>query len=361
MKNKGKKTFLRYAFLLILMMITVYLVLKSLDISMLSNVIHMVDKEYLLVGVIAILFYIILEGIILQIITNEQHKVNSNFVGFKLAIMGFYYNLVTPFASGSQPVQIYVLSKHKVPLSKATGIITNKTILYQVVTTIFCTIFIFINSNKLLYDTKTIMPLAMLGLGVNLSSFILGFIAIIKKDKIKKLSNKTISYLLKFKLFKMFKLKDNMVDTFIDEYTESIKFFMRSKKLLIITVMLTIIQITCYFSVAYWIYKAFNLSGYSFIYLMTLQVYLYMAISPIPTPGNIGANELAFFTIFKRVFPQTLLGYAVFLYCGYMYYFILIGTGIFTIYYHHKMDKKEVEKEKDKVKIIKEATCHLKN
>ena len=72
---------------------------------------------------------------------------------------------------------------------------------------------------------------------------------------------------------------------------------------------------------------------------MTLQVYLYMAISPIPTPGNIGANELAFFTIFKRVFPQTLLGYAVFLYGGFMYYLILILSGIFTIYTHYKMDK----------------------
>ena len=40
---------------------------------------------------------------------------------------------------------------------------------------------------------------------------------------------------------------------------------MKNKKLLIITVILTVIQIACYFSVAYWIYKAFNLNGYSFI------------------------------------------------------------------------------------------------
>lgn len=135
MDKKRKKTFISYVFLLALMVITVYLVLKSLDISMLSNVIEMVNKEYLLAGVIAILVYILLEGVILQIIINEQNKINNSFVGFKLAIMGFYYNLVTPFASGSQPVQIYVLNKYKVSLSKATGIITNKTILYQVVTT----------------------------------------------------------------------------------------------------------------------------------------------------------------------------------------------------------------------------------
>lgn len=340
MDNKKKKTFLRYVFLLCLMVGTIYLVLKSLDISMLSSVITMVNKEYLLIGGVAILIYIILEGIILQMIINEQHKLKNSFVGFKLAIMGFYYNLVTPFASGSQPVQIYVLNKYKVPLSKATGIITNKTILYQVVITIYCTIFIFMNAGELKYDLKTVMPFVMLGLAANLFTFIIGFLAIINTPKIKEICHKVVRYLLKFKFFKFLQSKEDNIDSFIEEYTESIKFFMKNKKLLITTVTLTIIQISFYFSVAYWIYRAFNLSGHSFIYLMTLQVYLYMAISPIPTPGNIGANELAFFTIFKRVFPQTLLGYAVFVYGGFMYYLILILCGIFTIYSHYKMDKK---------------------
>ncbi len=340
MDNKKKKTFIRYVFLLALMGVTVYLVLKSLDISMLSSVIAMVKKEYLLVGGIAVILYIILEGVILQVIINEQYKLKSHFVGFRLAIMGFYYNLVTPFASGSQPIQIYVLNKYKVPLSKSTGIITNKTILYQVVITLYCSLFIFLNINKLQYDLKTVIPFVVLGLGVNLFTFIIAFLAILNTPKIKRWCHKFVAYLVKFKLFKFLKIKEDRIDTFIDEYTEAIKFFMKNKKLLIITVILTVIQIACYFSVAYWIYKAFNLNGYSFIYLMTLQVYLYMAISPIPTPGNIGANELAFFTIFKRVFPQTLLGYAVFLYGGFMYYLILILSGIFTIYSHYRMDKK---------------------
>lgn len=340
MDNKKNKTFLRYAFLLCLMIATIYLVLKSLDISMLSNIITMVKKEYLLVGGLVILFYIILEGIILQLIINEQYKLNHSFVGFNLAIMGFYYNLVTPFASGSQPVQIYVLNKYKVPLSKATGIITNKTILYQVVTTIYCTIFIIVNASRLKYDLRAVIPFVILGLVVNLFTFIIGFLAIINKKKIKEICHKVVKYLLKFKLFKFLKCKEDNIDLFIDEYIASIKFFMKNKKLLAITVSLTVIQIFCYFSVSYCIYRAFNLSGYSFIYLMTLQVYLYMAISAIPTPGNIGANELAFFMIFKRVFPQTLLGYAVFLYGGFMYYLILILSGIFTIYSHYKMNKK---------------------
>lgn len=351
MGSKNKKTFLRYIFLIALMAITIYLVIRSLDISTLSSVITMVQKEFLFVGGLAILFYVILEGIILQLIINEQHKTRLSFIGFKLAIMGFYYNLVTPFASGSQPVQIYILNKYKVPLSKATGIITNKTILYQIVTTIYCTIFIITNASKLQYDLKSVMPLVIIGLCINTFTLMVGFLAIINTEKVKNISHNVVDYLTKFKLFKFLKNKSTSTDIFIDEYIESIKFFMKNKKLLITTVILTIVQLSCYFSISYWIYKAFNLNGYSFIYLLTLQVHLYMAISSIPTPGNIGANELAFFTIFKRVFPQSLLGYAVFLYGGFIYYLILILSGIFTIFTHYNMDKK-FEKEKIKKKKI---------
>ena len=76
------------------------------------------------------------------------------------------------------------------------------------------------------------------------------------------------------------------------------------------------------------------------IYMLTLQSFLYMAISPIPTPGNAGASELAFFTIFKSVFPQPLMGYAIFLYGGFVYYAVLIGSGVFTMITHHNMDLK---------------------
>ncbi|MEG0857109.1 MAG: lysylphosphatidylglycerol synthase transmembrane domain-containing protein [Terrisporobacter sp.] len=340
MDKKNNKALWRYVFLIALMVVTINLVIKNLDISMLSSVVTMVSKKYLAVGALAIIFYIILEGIILQIIINEEEKTKNRFLGYKLAIMGFYYNLVTPFASGSQPVQIYVLNKHNVSLSKATGIITNKTILYQVVTTVYCAAFILLNIGTLKYQMKGIIPLVILGLGANIFTFVVGFLAIVNTYKVKEISHRTVNFLIKFKLFKSLSDKHHKIDKFIEEYTDSVKFFLKNKKLLVTTVILTVVQISAYFSIAFWIYKAFNLDGHGFIYLLTLQVYLYMAISPIPTPGNIGANEIAFFTIFKSVFPQTLLGYAVFLYGGFMYYLILIFSGIATIYLHYKMDKR---------------------
>ena len=46
------------------------------------------------------------------------------------------------------------------------------------------------------------------------------------------------------------------------------------------------------------------------------------------------------FTIFANVFPKPILGYAVLLYGGLVYYLILIGSGIMTIITHFQIKEK---------------------
>ena len=337
MKNNINKSVLQYGFLILLIGITTSIVFRTLDVSLLSSILKMVDEKYLVIGVIAILINIALEGLVLRILIDGIHKVNVRFRGLKLATIGFYYNLVTPFASGSQPMQIYILTKYKIPLSKAGAIITNQSMLYQLVITMYCSILIIFNFNLIRAQMSKMMLLVVLGIAMNIFTLLMLLLVILNPVKVKEYCRIVLRFMSKFKLFKMLESKLSNFENFIDDYSESIQFFMKNKKLMISSIVLTIIQISFYFSISFWIYKAFNLQGHTYLNILTLQVLLYMAISPIPTPGNVGANELAFFTIFKDVFPSHLIGYAVFLYGGFMYYLILIGSGIFTIITHHRM------------------------
>ena len=338
--RKNKNTILKYSFLVFLMVFTIRLVFKNLDVGAITDIKDIIDKKYIAIGIYVILTYIFLEGVILKQIIDAQYKVEAKFLGIKLATMGFYYNLVTPFASGSQPMLIYVLNKYKVPLSEATGIVTNKTLLYQAVVTIYCMIFFFFNIDILRTEMPTVMPLVILGISINAFTIMVGLLAILNPNKIKFVLNILIEHLSKFKILRFLRDKNEKINDFIDEYSQCVKFFMTNKKLLIKTTILTVAQLSAYFSISFWIYKAFNLSHYHFMYMITLQTFLYMAVSPIPTPGNIGANEIAFFTIFANVFPKPILGYAVLLYGGLVYYLILIGSGIMTIITHFQIKEK---------------------
>jgi glycosyltransferase 2 family protein len=356
-KKTLNKNVLQYGFLILILGITSYLVYKTLDINMLGEVVKMVDKKFIFIGMCAVIAHMLLEGLVLKIVIDSIHKVNTKFIGFKLATMGFYYNLITPFSAGSQPMQIYVLSKCKMPASKATAVIANKSIIYQIVVTVYCSILVIFNTT-ILKEMKTVTPLILLGIAVNAFTLIMVMLVVYNPQKVKSVTKYVINVLARFKIFKFLENKIEKIESFADEYSYSVNLFIKNKKVLALTLILTIIQLSVYFSISFWIYKAFNLTGYTYIYMLTLQAFLYMAISPAPTPGNVGASELAFFTIFKSVFPQPLMGYAVFLYGGFVYYAVLIGSGIFTMITHHNMKKRF---EKVKVKNLKVENNNIEN
>lgn len=337
--TKRQKDILQYTFLLFLIILTTYLVCTNLNMNILPNVIKIINLKYITLGFACILMYIILEAYIIEIILKSIHKTKSKSLGFNIATMGLYYNLVTPLASGSQPMQIYALTKSKVPGSEATAVIVNKTVVFQTVVTIYCGILLFNNYVYLEKGANSIIILVVTGMIMNILTLSFGMLIIYSPKKTKTIVNLALNILKKIKIFKGLENKQENVNKFIDEYNYSIKLFLNDKKSLIKSLVFTVIQLTLYFSIAYCIYKSLSLSSQSYRQMLILQAFLYMAVSPVPTPGNVGANEIVFFTIFKNVIPRDLLGYSIFLYGIFIYYFILLFCGIFTIRYHYKMKK----------------------
>lgn len=337
--NKKTKIFMQYGFLLFLIAITTYLVSTTLDISLIPYIIKIVNKKYILLAISLILVYILLESYINYLIVNSIEKRRIKGIGFKLATMGLYYNLVTPFASGSQPIQIYALTKYNVKFSKSVAIVTNKTIIFQLVVTIYSGILMFFNLDLLKNEIPSILVLITFGMFINIVTLLVGILIIFNPNKIKIILEIIISFLRKFRIFKFLNNKKDKIDEVVDKYHQSIIMFIKDKKSLFLSLVMTFIQLTVYFSISYCIYKMFNLKEATYVRLLVLQVFLYMSVSPVPTPGNVGANEIAFLTIFSKIFPKEIIGYSVFLYSGFAYYLVVIICGLFTIMTHYKMEK----------------------
>lgn len=335
--NKQAKNILQYGFLACLITVTTYLIVSTLDMKLLLKLVNVINYNYIYLGFALMFMYIFLEGYVLRLITNCIHGSETKFLGYKIGIMGLYYNLVTPLASGSQPVQIYELTKSNVSTSKSVAIIANKTVIYQIIVTLYCGALMLVNFNILKTTLKPVLIFICIGMMMNILMLGFGFFIVYSPIKTKKLVNKVLRTLSKIKVLKFLENKEDQLNLFIDEYNYSITLFIKNKRALIKSVILTFIQLTIYFSVTYCIYKSLRLSGESYFHMISLQVFLYMAVSSIPTPGNVGANEVAFFSIFAGIFSKGLMGYSVFLYGMFVYYFLLITCGMFTILSHGKV------------------------
>ena len=339
--TKTQKICIQYGFLLLLICMTVYLVSTTLDITLIPMIMKLVNKKFIFIGFLIMVLYIILECTIINILIKTIQKTKVRFLAVKIAMMGFYYNLVTPFASGSQPMQIYALNKYDINLSKSIAIVTNKTVLFQTVVTIYSAVIIFLNIEVLKNELPSMLVLMSIGMIMNIVSLLGGMLILLTPNTMKIIVKVIVNILYRLNIFKSLNKKIHTINKFIDEYSYSIKLFIKNKKALCLSIILTIIQLTVFFSISYCVYKAFNLNGLSLFEVLSLQVFLYMSVSPIPTPGNVGANEVAFLTIFANVFPGNIIGYSVFLYSIYVYYFLVVVCGLFTIHTHYYMNKRK--------------------
>ena len=339
--TKTQKICIQYGFLLLLICMTVYLVSTTLDITLIPMIMKLVNKKFIFIGFLIMVLYIILECTIINILIKTIQKTKVRFLAVKIAMMGFYYNLVTPFASGSQPMQIYALNKYDINLSKSIAIVTNKTVLFQTVVTIYSAVIIFLNIEVLKNELPSMLVLMSIGMIMNIVSLLGGMLILLTPNTMKIIVKVIVNILYRLNIFKSPNKKIHTINKFIDEYSYSIKLFIKNKKALFLSIILTIIQLTVFFSISYCVYKAFNLNGLSLFDVLALQVFLYMSVSPIPTPGNVGANEVAFLTIFANVFPGNIIGYSVFLYSIYVYYFLVVVCGLFTIHTHYHMNKRK--------------------
>ena len=339
--TKTQKICIQYGFLLLLICMTVYLVSTTLDITLIPMIMKLVNKKFIFIGFLIMVLYIILECTIINILIKTIQKTKVRFLAVKIAMMGFYYNLVTPFASGSQPMQIYALNKYDINLSKSIAIVTNKTVLFQTVVTIYSAVIIFLNIEILKNELPSMLVLMSIGMVMNIVSLVGGMLIVLAPNTMKIIVKVIVNILYRLNIFKSLNKKIHTINKFIDEYSYSIKLFIKNKKALCLSIILTIIQLTVFFSISYCVYKAFNLNGLSIFEVLSLQVFLYMSVSPIPTPGNVGANEVAFLTIFANVFPGNIIGYSVFLYSIYVYYFLVVVCGVFTIHTHYHMNKRK--------------------
>ena len=339
--TKTQKICIQYGFLLLLICMTVYLVSTTLDITLIPMIMKFVNKKFIFIGFLIMVLYIILECTIINILIKTIQKTKVRFLAVKIAMMGFYYNLVTPFASGSQPMQIYALNKYDINLSKSIAIVTNKTVLFQTVVTIYSAVIIFLNIEVLKNELPSMLVLMSIGMVMNIVSLLGGMLIVLTPNTMKIIVKVIVNILYRLNIFKSLNKKIHTINKFIDEYSYSIKLFIKNKKALCLSIILTIIQLTVFFSISYCVYKAFNLNGLSLFEVLSLQVFLYMSVSPIPTPGNVGANEVAFLTIFANVFPGNIIGYSVFLYSIYVYYFLVVVCGLFTIHTHYHMNKRK--------------------
>jgi len=280
---------------------------------------------------------------------------------FETAIIGHYYNFVTPLAVGGQPFEIYHLSKHGVRGGASYSLPITTYVLNQfALVTMGITFLILFKNNTLqtsaeLYNSFQPAFLVLTIIGLSLTAIMPLFSIIFSLNP--RLGYKIVSLVIflggKLKLVKdtkktTYKLIKSMVRN-----SQCVKKSFKRPLVSFTCFLLSFVEHFAYLSIAYFTLKIFNFDSnmveykpvLEWLQIVQLVLLLNCAISFIPTPGNSGAADLSFFLLFAPGLAAGLAFPAMTIWRMLAFYsFIIIGFIFATI--RKRVDKRKRRRKK---------------
>ena len=339
--KKKSNIFKNLIFFILLIVLTFYIMLKDQDLPVIFKIIKNAKLEFVFVGIVCMFLYLMCEAINMGRTLKALGEKSSFAKNLKYSLIGFFFSSITPAASGGQPMQVYYMYKDKVSVANSTlALLINLTSM-QIITINFALVSLCFNYQ---YLNKILIIFFVIGISLNIGALILLIIGVFSK----RLSRGLINFVIK--ILKIFKLrnieaKKEKLENELQKYHASAVYIKNNKRLIVRTLLTTLIQFTLYYSITYWTYRSLGLAKYSIIEIITMQSVLFATVSGIPSPGAVGVTEGAFMEIFRNVFPQAIINSAVLLNRGINFYLFVTISGIVVIVNHLKTREITVNEE----------------
>lgn len=325
--RKTKKLIRNLILFFALIILTFSIILKDQDVSQIFNILLNVKKEYILIAIACMCIYILCDAINIGR-TLKALKEKSTFLkNIKYSLIGFFFSSVTPAASGGQPMQIYYMHKEKISVASSTLALLINLTCVQIVT-ISVALFSLIFNYQ--YLNKFLVGFFILGITLNSSALALLLISILSKRMTRGLINIAIKILRLFKV-KNIEAKQEKLENELKKYQDSSEYIKTNKLVILKNLVTTYIQYIVYYSISYWVYCSFGLSGHTAFEIITMQSVLYATVSGIPSPGAVGVSEGGYLAIFETVLPGTILNSAMLLTRGVNFYLFVAISAIIVI------------------------------
>lgn len=237
-------------------------------------------------------------------------------LSYDVAVVGKYYDNVTPFAVGGQPMQIVRLATHGISPGVSTSIPIIKMIINNAMNMILALVFFIFVVPKIPLTTPfndiLLLLFEILGvIGVIITVIVVLFMFLISSGSL--FTRSFISGLLrlgyKLKIVKNYRASLKKTINQFAEYRASMSYLWKHKKLLLKMILLCFVECITYASMPFFVVMSFvtpesmgETLPVVFFFICIARYYVCaMASSYIPLPGGTGLMEISFILLFGTI------------------------------------------------------------
>ncbi len=359
MNHNIKKILPKLLIFLVLTIVVIIVICSLSDIQEIAKVLKNINVPWLCFGFLFLFLYMIFYPLPLYFLGKSKTEKSISYIdSAMIGSMEYFFNGITPFASGGQPFQIYAYRKIGVDLQRSSGIILMNFVITQTSLVILCL------SSLFFYEelTKgTVYLQVMIGVGLGINCLILALFCSVGLSKtLRNWLIRFVSWIIHRRIFKdkLLSFESSFAeyckgaqDTFHALLAQKIKF--------IFCICLKLIGLLCYYMIPFFILHALGIEvEFNQLPLITAMTTFSVAMTCfIPTPGATGGIEFAFRTLFVSVLPilsASLATSGLLIWRFITYYFLmLISFIVYLIFervvaYRLKKQSQTIEKGIDK-------------
>jgi len=304
-----------------------------------DNILHVLqsaDYKWMIAGLVCLILMWLCETITFHFPFKKIYRDQTFFDSFRANMIGQLFNNLTPFASGGQLMEAYVLKKEGRRASDAFSVLTMKFVITQTTLILFTLVVVFTQFKFFINLFKNLVWIGIIGIIINIGIVVLFFLMGINKDLVIKMIKPLVVFAGKIHIgkFRLIKDPDEKMAKFIDSANNFSLQFSKIRKqngLLVIMTVFGLIQNILYYAITYMVYRAFGIVGATFFQIVTTQAFLMLIMTIFPTPGaGIGA-EGGFLLLFSSIFKKETLSLSILFWRIYVFYLPIIVGALFFI------------------------------
>lgn len=313
--------------LLIVLVIVLWFILKD-DFVNIIDTLSKADFRWIAFAIGFIFLYWILRAACLYMISREYSRKLKFGKIFQLTLITQFFNGITPFSSGGQPMEVYYLSKCSIKATKGTNIILQNFIMYQMALIVHGIIAIILNYNfRFFKEIEILKNLTTLGFIIN----ILVGVGLLFISFSTKFNKKVVSLIIKFcHKLKMVKDIDKSVENWsikLNEFHESAELLKEKKILFIKGFIYNFLALATFYVIPLFIIYGMGNYDINVIETITASAYVLIIGAFVPIPGGSGGIEYGFMQFFGNFVGGSVLSASLLAWRFITYYLgIILGA-----------------------------------
>ena len=344
MNKKVRKHLFNILFVLVLLGLTVFILIKSnkeLSWADVRAFFSNCNPAYIVLAVGGMLVFLLAEAWSLKNIAKKFGYKTKFVSAFAYSSADAYYSALTPSATGGQPASAYYMVKDGIDAGSTTFILVFNLLGYTAAIFVLgvaaFVISLFTSAGGWAFLDFSVLSKVFIIVGVVMQVFLIWlFVACLKHPgAVLKTGGALIALLAKLKFSKKPEILREKLSAMVEKYRYCGEQIKKHRNLFLQTLLLNVLQRGAQVAITAFVFKAAKPQT-DMLHVFALQCFVLLGYNSMPLPGGSGVFELLYLNVFSTVafFDKPFLVVAVMVTRVISYYGCLIFSGIFTLVYH---------------------------